>query len=128
MVTTVSRVLAVLLAVLLAFGQSLTEQQEPPPRPEPTPSTVVATAKPWPHAVVKPATNSTTIALVLAYGQHKQSAPPRDLPDGYVPFPVAVPAPGDAWRFSPRTSGPGLLPDTHVDLPWGRAPPFTALS
>jgi len=36
--------------------------------------------------------------------------------------------PGDAWRFSPRTSGPGLLPDTHVDLPWGRAPPFTALS
>ena len=102
MVTTVSRVLAVLLAVLLAFGQSLTEQQEPPPRPEPTPSTVVATAKPWPHAVVKPATNSTTIALVLAYGQRKQSAPPRDLPDGYVPFPVAVSL--MAWYWTKRIS------------------------
>lgn len=128
MVTTVSRVLTALLAVLLAFGQFPAEQQESPQAAEPAPSTAVATVKPWPHAVVKPVSDSTTIALALAHWQYKQSTPPRDLPDGYVPFPVAVPAPDDVGRFSPRASGPSLLPDTHVDLPWRRAPPFTTLS
>lgn len=126
MVTTVSRVLAALLAVLLAFGQSPSEPEPRAPRGS-VPSTVVATVKPWPHEVVKPASDSTTIALALAQWQGKQSAHPRDLPDGFLPSPAALPAPGGAWRFSPRTGGPGLLPDAHVGLPRLRAPPLTTL-
>ncbi len=127
MVTTVSRVLAALLSVLLAFGQSPSGPEQRAVRGT-APSTAVAVVKPWPHVVVKPASDSTTISLALAQGQGKPSAYPRDLPDGYVPPPAALPAPTGLRRLSPRTGGAGLLPEAHLALPRGRAPPLTALS
>ncbi|MEY9213853.1 hypothetical protein [Thermobifida halotolerans] len=91
------------------------------------PATAVAVAKPWPHAVVKPANDSTAVSLALAKWHGKQAASPRDLPDGYAPSPVSVPVPGSAWRVSPSASAPVPVSGALVGLPPVRAPPLTTL-